>query len=338
MRRFLRAVAISLGLAALGVGCGLLALGFNPAWQRHRAATLAASFIPYGIVAWLVVALVGATSRRWVVRILAVLVALAAIAGHVWLGRPYWPSWARPDAAAAAPARAGASELTVMTMNLYYGWGRPETLVANQRQWEPDVIVLQEATEDSVARLDAQGWRTLYPHRVGTPQPEWSAKGLVVLSKHPVTRLASSREQTFEAVRLELDSGPVTVIGVHTLNPVVDIEQWRRDLDEIGRAAREASADAPVVVLGDFNATREHVPLQQLMADAALTDAAEQLGRGWTPTYGPRVTLDPSAPVVPYLIGLDHVLLGPGVRAEMLDAVPVPTSDHRGLVARVERR
>lgn len=102
------------------------------------------------------------------------------------------------------------------------------------------------------------------------------------------------------------------MIAVHATNPAVDFAQWQSDLAEIRKQA-EAHVGGPLVVLGDFNAVREHQPLRAF-GDAGLTSAAESAGAGWVPTW-PSRRYDRTIAAVPYppVIGIDHVFVGPGV-------------------------
>ena len=89
----------------------------------------------------------------------------------------------------------------------------------------------------------------------------------------------------------------------------------------------------PTMVVGDFNATRDHPTFRSIL-DLGLHDAADQADSGWQPTW-------PTGARAWYLwpvITIDHVLVSPeftGVRTTTLD---VEGTDHRALVADLDRR
>ena len=81
-----------------------------------------------------------------------------------------------------------------------------------------------------------------------------------------------------------------------------------------------------MVVLGDFNADRDHAAFRRLLS-IGLRDAHDERGRGLARTWPTRLPL----------LQLDHVLVrdGRGGRlvAEDVREVVVPGSDHRAVVA-----
>jgi endonuclease/exonuclease/phosphatase (EEP) superfamily protein YafD len=79
-------------------------------------------------------------------------------------------------------------------------------------------------------------------------------------------------------------------------------------------------------VAGDFNATYDVQPFRRLLRNG-YRDAAEQGGSGFTPTY-------PANATPPPLIAIDHILTR-RCTATSTDVVPLPGSDHRGLVSSI---
>jgi endonuclease/exonuclease/phosphatase (EEP) superfamily protein YafD len=80
-----------------------------------------------------------------------------------------------------------------------------------------------------------------------------------------------------------------------------------------------------MVLLGDFNATVDQAPLRALLA-AGLTDAHEELGRGWAATW-------PTNHRLPPLLQLDHVLHSSGLVAVAASEYTLLGTDHRAVVA-----
>lgn len=302
-------------VAALAGGA-MVALGAFPELQfRGPVTAMAAAFIPYGVLAWLVVTAVALTSRRWRVRWVA-LVGVAAMVLQASWTRPYWSG-------TTTAAEASASPLTVMALNTYYGWADADQLAAAADRYRPDVVVLSELTEGGWERLRETGWEGRFPHRVGEPGEAWTNGSMMVFSPHPLEVLSvpATSDETF-VLRVFTPAGPVTVFAVHVANPWDGFGTWRTDLATVRQEAT-ARLDEDLVVVGDFNAVREHEPMRQLLA-TGLADAAEQSGSGWLPTY-PAQRLYGALTGVPYpsLIGIDHVLLGPGMAAEAVDTFRV---------------
>ena len=303
------------------------ALGVLDVWPRlqlrSRWLTVAASFI--GLVPVLLGAacllLLVALRGRW--RLLAAALALALIVLVV-------VRTSRPAGAGSAPAN-----LVVLALNTYYGWADPKALAAEAAATGADVVVLPEVTTRTLAGLGRTDWDTRFPHRVGTPAGDWNDSGLMVFSRFPLTLTAASPRR---GIGLRVDvarpQGPLTLIGVHFANPQDDWPEWTADFSWLRDAVAGTSA-APVIVAGDFNAVPQHEQFRALLQRAGLSDAAEDLGEAWSPTFPSWRSYPPPAsweiPVLP----LDHVLTGPGVSPAALSTFRVDGTDHRGLVARL---
>lgn len=323
-RRTAHALPVALGWVLAAAGTIWVVLGAFPELQlAHPAGVLAASFIPYGVPAWLVVTVVVASRRQWV-RLLALLT-VAALSLQVAWTRPYWPR---------EPAATDAN-LTVLALNTYYGWADPGRLVAEVERVRPDVVVLSEVTTRTLEGLEERGWSELLPHRVGVPGVGWESHAMMVFAPHPLRQVAGDTDGAWATVEVTTPAGPLTVIAVHAVNPAVSFPRWQADLAQIGDQAT-AHSDGPLVVLGDFNAVREHQPFLRLL-EAGLADAAAQAGAGWAPTW-PSRRMDRAVTALPYpsLIGIDHALLGPGVRAAGFDTFTIDNTDHLGIVAKLD--
>ncbi len=65
----------------------------------------------------------------------------------------------------------------------------------------------------------------------------------------------------------------MTVTGVHTVSPGRGrIDIWNQDLQSLVTVA--GRTDGPQLLLGDFNASRDHGPFRELLR-TGLVDAAE---------------------------------------------------------------
>jgi endonuclease/exonuclease/phosphatase family metal-dependent hydrolase len=84
----------------------------------------------------------------------------------------------------------------------------------------------------------------------------------------------------------------------------------------------------PVILAGDFNATLDHAPMRAVLR-RGYRDAAEQVGKGLVPTWGPRAGRRPG------LLVIDHVLVDPRCTVQAVAAYNLPGTDHRVLLAEV---
>lgn len=143
---------------------------------------------------------------------------------------------------------------------------------------------------------------------------------------------------TSAAPRAQIDpvgGFPVTLTVVHPRAPVyrhapvrgyADI--WRRELAMITQAV--AGGSGPQVVVGDFNATRDHGPFRELLAAGLLDCADASQNRSW-----PGFTWPESGRALPVL-RLDHVLVSRTATVPMTRTIRVPRTDHRGVLAAIE--
>jgi endonuclease/exonuclease/phosphatase (EEP) superfamily protein YafD len=153
----------------------------------------------------------------------------------------------------------------------------------------------------------------------------------VIWSRWPIGSLGPSLGVGGEISRSLLrvpGAVPVTVTGVHTISPGRGrIDAWNRDLQSLVRVSSQTTG--PQLMLGDFNASRDHRPFRQLL-DTGLVDGAEAVRT--LPWRG--VTWPANKRLRPVAVRLDHVLVTPasiGVRA--LRLVSVAGTDHRGVFA-----
>lgn len=312
------------GLLALA-GAVLLTLDLLPELQaRHQWIALAASFAPYGIVAWIAAAIVVLAAARHRARLWLIPLAVGLVA-HSLMLVPYLPGPAR--------AVAGQRTLGLLELNLRFGQADLSELAAAVDAAAPDLLVLTEVTKADAEAFDQPKWRKRMPYRVGTggkdfdPVTGGDPTGTMVLSRLPIKELERTGDTSFTnlAVQVERDGRPFVLVAAHPVNPVHGLSGWLRDGQAVAHLA-ERYADGPLVVAGDLNATGEHLTLRNLLARAKLTDAAE--GQGWQPTY-------PADEWFPPLIAIDHVLVSAQVQATGLSTVRVTGTDHLGLLARL---
>lgn len=185
----------------------------------------------------------------------------------------------------------------------------------------PDFIYFTETTESWARKLESL--RVDYPHSIE------EGSGFAFYSKLPINSHEIIRCSDIEfpllVARIATPNGEVTFFGVHPLPPVS--RHWSKALEEtMADLAREvAKANGPVIVAGDFNASRwshRSRPLER----AGLMDAS----RG----KAPGATWMRSNPLV--AIPIDRVLFrGPRMECRRFEIGPELGSDHRPVVAEI---
>jgi endonuclease/exonuclease/phosphatase (EEP) superfamily protein YafD len=292
---------------------------------RVRWLILAASFSPYAVLGYalvLVICLIAVwRARGGTVLLIASVVALTGLVIHaVWLA-PLLFGGQRP----------GGASLVVMTSNLDAGHGDPRTIMAAVRDDQVDVLVLEEVTPTFLARLRLLNVDALLPEQSGAPS--LSDTGTMVFSRYP---LSDSQPLPLskggQSVQVSAPHS-FTLLVVHTSQPVKHPAAWAQDLQTIRTSAASAVRSGNALVVGDFNATRDHQQFRDVL-HLGLRDAAEQAGSGWQPTW-PTRDWDP---LLRPLISIDHVLATRGFTAVRTRTVEPEDSDHLALIAELTSR
>jgi endonuclease/exonuclease/phosphatase family metal-dependent hydrolase len=283
---------------------------------------LLASFSAYAVLGFAVVllgcalAIRSARRRRWV-GLIAVLAALG-LAVQVWFLAPLYVGGAT-----------GKPDLTVMTSNLEHGRGDAATVVRTVASNGVDVLVLEEVTREGLTGLLSAGLGDLLPNHRGAAVQ--GAAGTMVFSRYELGR---ERPFTIDngAVDVQVAAAePFRLLAVHPVQPMDLPTGWARDLEAIREHAELAVGRGPTMVVGDFNATRDHEQLRAVL-DTGLRDAAEESGSGWQPTwpsrYSRRFLTRP-------LVAIDHVLVTDEFSAMSTRTVTVPGTDHLSVLAKL---
>jgi endonuclease/exonuclease/phosphatase (EEP) superfamily protein YafD len=225
------------------------------------------------------------------------------------------------------PDRGGAGDgprLRVLSSNMMIGGAEAGAIVELVRGHRVQLLAVQEFTPVAERALDAAGLSDLLPHRISYPQPGGGGSG--IFSRFPLRddglrTLPSGFTQAAATVEVP-GATPVSVESAHPCAPLPP------DCSRIDLTAQPpASPDGVVrVLVGDFNATLDHVRLRRLIA-TGYRDAASVTGRGFTASwpYDERSWIPG--------VTIDHVLADPRVGVTDFGAYRVPDSDHRAILA-----
>lgn len=321
-------------LVALAVlaGSGVLSLSV-PLRSDQQFWVLAASFVPWATVGYLLALIMVLVLRRGVSGTLGRLVTVAAVLSLLGVGLHVAllvPSYAGKHAE-------GNADLTVLGFNMHFGQADIGATARLIERENPEVIVLTEATPEAVRALAEKGIGgpdSRWPHQGGEPLP--SVAGTVAISAYPL-----SGEQRIDigtgAYRMRVEAPtPFWLSAVHTTQPLNSNDLWRHDFGLLVADAREL--DGPRMEIGDFNATLEHGRMRDLL-DTGLHDAAIEANSGWQPTWpSPGSRRLAGVPVPISVMAIDHVLLSKDFSAVSTSVHSVPGTDHEALVAQLAMR
>jgi endonuclease/exonuclease/phosphatase (EEP) superfamily protein YafD len=260
---------------------------------------------------WVTAAFALAT-RRWVLAAASI----ALVIAHIALVVPAMGSDSVPAWAASAPT------LTIFSANLFNRNVSPDAAAARVLETGADVLTLLEVSVPVYDALVRAGIDQRFPYQFRSrSSPTGDTDG--VYSRRPFVsrRLVPLLENHEPAAVVSVAGRRIEIAAVHVDGAEHAPETWSAELDRLAQTAR--AAQGPLVIAGDFNATRWNPPFARLLE--ILTDAHEARGlglsRSW-PVRGTRLaTFGP-------LMRLDHALFNTSVAVKHVHDIRVPGSDH----------
>jgi endonuclease/exonuclease/phosphatase family metal-dependent hydrolase len=231
---------------------------------------------------------------------------------------------------------------TVMTYNVGNGLAGAPDLVSYLRKADADLVGLQELTATQAEAI-AGNLVDVYPYRAlfGTGIP-----GKGVLSRYPLVEMGqlhlSPARPDLRAV-VDLAGAHLTVIVAHTPPPRLRDAGRRADpatTAQLRYLADLAIAQAPAVLLGDFNMTARSAG-HALLTAAGLSDAFQQGGTGHGFTlparlgHWERMNRALGWPLMPFL-RVDYIWLTTQLHVTESWTERGAGSDHRPVLARLQ--
>jgi endonuclease/exonuclease/phosphatase (EEP) superfamily protein YafD len=228
---------------------------------------------------------------------------------------------AHPNHSAAGPTE----RLRVLTMNLEWSNRESEAVLSLIRSLDPDIVALQEVDYWWRRKLDLLS--DVYPFQ--TYDRASTRPGVSVLARGAPSEEEWRPLHGRAALLLAFDDGGHSFrFAVAHAFPPKSAHLYRlrnRQLESLASALASAHArrDDPLIVVGDLNATPWSPVLHDFEARTGLRSA--RIGQGPLPTW-------PSwSPLI--RVPIDHVYHSESVRTDKLMQVPLPGSDHLGLLA-----
>jgi endonuclease/exonuclease/phosphatase (EEP) superfamily protein YafD len=215
----------------------------------------------------------------------------------------------------------------VVSANLYANNVRMPEALAKLLELSPDLLVLMEVNDE---------WRAVlkpvlekYPHTVGTGGATW------LLSRHPLRMAARTEMKASGSARYDVlleatvlaPGSAIRVVAIHPPPPrgSARIAQQRSQASDYALALQRDKNAPHRILIGDFNTSPFSAIFRHIVQTTGMRDASK--GRGYHPTWGPRL---PDEPILPWLgIPIDHALVSDQILVEDRRLGEMPGSDHR---------
>lgn len=295
-----------------------------------------ATVVAFAVLAVLFLCFAAARRIRGFAVSMAVVSAIAAIAGGVTLGLRGYGAATLPDK--------GESSVRVMTWNTLGNATGAETIARTAVAMEADIIALPETAsgvgeEVAVLMRDLGNpmWvhSEIYNEEVTRGPQAWQTTLLVSPNLGTYSVIDASDEGTTmlpSAIAMPLGDvpGPI-IVAAHAVAPQPQyMDAWRSDL----RWLADQCVDENVIMVGDFNATLDHMAsLGEGGNDLGwCRDAAAETGNGAVGTWPTWLPTTLGTPIDHVLVSSAWDVSGSIVVTNVDDA----GSDHRPLVVQLE--
>lgn len=265
-----------------------------------------------------------ASLSLWVTWVWAVTILMMADESRaIWHVGKYSP---KPGPAGLADGRPLIRVLTLNCNYFNYGGGDPDIDI---REWDPDIVLLQEVQPHQVKRVADRLFHGRGDYRVH------QTNGIV--TRWRITREVRNPHYRDQQVTIAKPDGSlIEVVNLHLESASTDLRLWRSACwqahtanrnerrDELGSALlilADTAPGRPTILGGDFNAPPGD-PIQSLLR-ADFDDAFDRAGTGWGDTYQRRIPVH----------RIDQIHATRQFRPQRCAAVSTRRSDHRMVVA-----
>jgi endonuclease/exonuclease/phosphatase (EEP) superfamily protein YafD len=214
----------------------------------------------------------------------------------------------------------GHHQFTVGQFNLYHHNPTPEDALVTISKSNPDLFTIQELNSDWKALVDS-AFGVSHPYKIEDP---WDSccYGLGFYSRHPII---SFKKLHFEGIpyydiMIQHESKVLRAICFHTQAPAFPNKTVERDA-QLKAVSKMLGQKENTIVLGDWNIVPWDSKFKRFIEESHLIEVRE----GFQATY----PMNLGVPLIP----IDHITYKGGLEAVFCNAVSLPGSDHRGLVA-----
>ena len=216
---------------------------------------------------------------------------------------------------------AGTAGLRILHMNVLQPNLRHAEIIERALACDADVIAVQEVDEEWAAAL-SKGLKG-YPYRV--IEPRSNCYGIAMFSRVPWYNATIKDLQGTPLVEASIstDQGPVKVMSAHATSPNSEHHYRKRNRQLRALADRIRNEPLPVVLVGDLNTVHWDDAYHEFSRGSGSRSVNSTQLRTW-PALGPIA-----------LIPIDHIFLTGGLTCTALRRIPLPGSDHFGLMAEI---
>ena len=234
----------------------------------------------------------------------------------------FWPiaRWYLPKQESVSSQR----RLKLVQFNVLYLNNRYQAVLDFLREEQPDIVTLQEITDDWVAGLAPLSTQ-FADVRI---EPGNQGSGIAIYSRiqfdQAETLVLSSDQRLNLLVKFTWEGRQLSLLTTHPQNPFGENRfEWRNE--QLAATAQLLnSLPEPKILIGDLNITMWSPYYQKLVTDAQLVNTRE--GHGLIPTWPAKILL-------PFLmIPIDHCLVSQDIEVAAIRTGRSLGSDHLPLV------
>jgi len=231
--------------------------------------------------------------------------------------------------------------LTIMTYNLFFKNGAPNSSIKNIQEVNPDILVIQEVTPTWEKDLD-QTIGVQYPYKMTLALK--GTHGIGVYSKYPLKSNqylpAGSKYPFAQMLEIEVNSKRIQLVSVHLASPAAAVEQpdkflrlisksyveREKQIREINALMEYDSFDAQIFI-GDLNTTQYEPLYRKLTND--WVDLFEEVGVGSKRNF-------PNTSKMKPVLTLDYIFIRGKAKAIESNVIQGGSSDHLALSGKFE--
>jgi endonuclease/exonuclease/phosphatase (EEP) superfamily protein YafD len=220
-----------------------------------------------------------------------------------------------------------ATRLRLMQANVLGSNRNYTALLGSVAATHPDIVVLQELTEDWAQQIKVL--ESDFPYRKTVPRPGGS--GMAILSRYALddVQVLALDQSTHLALlaRVNVEGTVVTMLCLHPQTPVRSDKFLNRNRQFAQAAAIIKASSGVRIIIGDLNTTMWSPYFVDLIRESGLRDARK--GFGLNNTW--------PLPLPPFLqLPIDHCLVSDDVVVRGLGTGKRTGSDHRPLIIDLE--
>ena len=295
----------------IGVISGLVILTLASQFGKYLYLELTTHFRLQYLIAAVVCALLMAGFQSWKFAAVAL---LCGVLNAVYL-LPYFGS--KPQVIGAE------KKVRIFHANVLWKSENYEAVLALIRENNPDVVVLQELSEEWGNQVSVLG--ETYPNSKQVPLAEGA--GMAIFSRYPLTevevlKLDDSPHIALRA-RVDAEGETFTLLALHPTVPLSPVKFVNRNRQFKAAAELLNSIGGHKVVIGDLNTTMWSPYFTNFLREARLRDG--RVGFGLQTSW--------PVPLPSFLrLPIDHCLASEGVQVDRLELGVRTGSDHHPLI------